>query len=354
MHIPRRNKATHVFRWDLDKTYLRTEFDSMLDLVKSAMETASDKRAYPGATRLLRSLRQTEGHRICIISGSPTQMRRVLTAKLALDGVEHDEVVPMNNLRNVLRGRFRALRSQVPYKLPTLLASRAAIDGTPPETLFGDDAEADVLIYCLYADILAGKISNEQLERVLVAARAYPDEIERSLQLADQIERRDAVTRILIHLDRRSPTATFTRFGARVVAIFNYFQAALLLYADGVLSARQVLFVAADMLESEEHELSTLANSLQELIRRGRISTDVANKLATEASEAAASGALSQLPNLPPFEQIAEEFRERVRELGGAAALEWPDENPNVDYVSLVDAEHHKRRKNKKRSMSSW
>src|SRR5919199_5535133 len=62
----------HTFRWDLDKTYLRTEFDSLKDLAKSAIETAADKQAYPGATALLRALRQ-DGHRICIVSGSPTQ-----------------------------------------------------------------------------------------------------------------------------------------------------------------------------------------------------------------------------------------------------------------------------------------
>ena len=44
----------HVFRWDLDKTYLRTEFDSLADLAKSAFETAADKQAYPGATRRIK------------------------------------------------------------------------------------------------------------------------------------------------------------------------------------------------------------------------------------------------------------------------------------------------------------
>src|SRR6267142_3541355 len=73
----------HTFRWDLDKTYLRTEFDSIRDLARSAIENAADKQAFPGATALLRALRQ-DGHRICIVSGSPTQMRQVLAAKLAL------------------------------------------------------------------------------------------------------------------------------------------------------------------------------------------------------------------------------------------------------------------------------
>ena len=116
----------HVFRWDLDKTYLRTEFDSMRDLIKSAIETAADKQAYPGATALLRALRAGEGHRVCIISGSPSQMRTVLAAKLKLDGVEADEFVLKNNLKNILRGRFRALRAQIPYKLPALLESSTA------------------------------------------------------------------------------------------------------------------------------------------------------------------------------------------------------------------------------------
>ena len=118
----------HTFRWDLDKTYLRTEFDSFKDLARSAIENAADKQAYPGATALLRALRQ-DGNRICIVSGSPTQMRQVLAAKLRLDGVDYDEFVLKNNLKNILRGRFRALRAQIPYKLPAMLRSRL---GPPP------------------------------------------------------------------------------------------------------------------------------------------------------------------------------------------------------------------------------
>jgi phosphatidate phosphatase APP1 len=156
---------THVFRWDLDKTYLRTDFDSFRDLVKSAFEKAIDKQAVPGAPALLRALKQAGGarHRVCIISGSPEQMRTVLTAKLELDGVEFDEFILKDNLRNLIRGRFRALRAQVPYKLPALLASRVALVGDgadqADETLFGDDAESDALIYSLYADLTAGRLA---------------------------------------------------------------------------------------------------------------------------------------------------------------------------------------------------
>lgn len=331
----------HTFRWDLDKTYLRTEFDSFADLAKSAFETAADKQAYPGATALLRALRQDD-HRICIVSGSPTQMRQVLTAKLALDGVAYDEFVLKNNLKNILRGRFRALRAQIPYKLPAMLRSRVGA-AAPRETLFGDDAEADAIIYCLYADLLAGKVSIADLERVLIAARTYDDDAARILELARDAPATEGVQRIFIHLDRRSPPIGFRRFGWRLVPVYNYFQAALVLYQDRVLSARQVIFVALEMLDSKQYELGTLATSVQDIIRRGRVTRDTALQLAAEATDAARSGALSGRRDLPPFERIAEAFRERVRELGGTAPATWEEPEP-LDYVRLVDEEHEHRR----------
>jgi hypothetical protein len=339
-----------VFRWDLDKTYLRTEFDSLRDLVKSAFEAPSDKQAYPGATALLRSLR-ADGNRICIVSGSPTQMRSVLAAKLALDGVEYDEFVLKDNVRNILRGRFRALRAQIPYKLPALLASRIGCPPAPHETLFGDDAEADAIIYCLYADLLAGRVPIADLERVLAAARAYDDDAARTLDLARRVPKGDVVQRIIIHLDRRSPTMPFGRLGKRLVPIFNYFQAALVLYADGVLTARQVVFVALEMLDSRQFELGTLATSMQDLVRRGRLDREVALRLADEAAEAAKSGALAGRDGLPPFDTIAQQFRERLRQLGGAASpgQSWSSAaDEPIDYVRLVDEEHANRRERRK------
>lgn len=335
----------HVFRWDLDKTYLRTEFDSFGDLVKSAIETAADKQAYPGATALLRALKQ-DGNRICIVSGSPTQMRQVLAAKLTLDGVEYDEFVLKNNLKNILRGRFRSLRAQIPYKLPAMLRSRIGATAET-ETLFGDDAEADAIIYCLYADLVAGRVSLADLERVLTASRAYEDDAAMIIQLARDVPKGNAVRRLFIHLDRRSAPLTFRRFGPRLVPVFNYFQAALVLYADHVLSARQVIFVALEMLDSGQYELGNLATSVQDVIRRRLIAPEVGLQLAAEAQEAAKSGALSGRRDLPPFDDIAAAFRARVRELGALEPLLVEPAEP-LDYVRLVDEEHELRRTRRK------
>jgi hypothetical protein len=338
----------HTFRWDLDKTYLRTEFDSLADLAKSAIETAADKKAYPGATALLRALQQP-GHRICIVSGSPTQMRATLAAKLALDGIAYDEFVLKNNLKNILKGRFRALRAQIPYKLPAMLRSRIGA-AAERETLFGDDAEADAIIYCLYADLVAGAVTVGDLERVLVATRAYEDDIPRILDLAREVPKGPAIRRMFIHLDRRSPPLGFRRFGPRLVPVFNYFQAAMVLYEDKVLSARQVVFVALEMLDSGQYELGHLATSVQDIIRRGRVARETALRLTEEAGEAAKSGALSGRDDLPPFEQIAESFRARVRELGNSIGTPVEIAEP-LDYVRLVDEEHENRRVRRKQGL---
>jgi len=343
-------RTEHVFRWDLDKTYLRTEFDTVRDLVKTAFETASDKQAVPGAPALLRALRgDGENHRICIISGSPKQMRRVLDAKLKLDGVEYDEFVLKDNLSNLLRGRFRAMRSQVPYKLPALLESRASLDDQPAETLFGDDAEADAVVYSLYADLVSGAVELDELPRILAAARAYPDQIERAMQLCRRIERANSVDRILIHLDRRSPTARFSRFGRRLVPIYNYFQAASVLHRDGLLTAAQVLFVVEEMLADPSHTPSTLANSLQDLVMRGRVSQADARTFTDELREIAETTAATSEPGTASA--LATTLDARLNDLGDAPPLEWPDEAPRLDYVALVDADHDRRRSEKR---SAW
>ncbi|MBK9031941.1 MAG: hypothetical protein IPL61_11545 [Myxococcales bacterium] len=342
-------RARHVFRWDLDKTYLRTEFDSFRDLVKSAIETAADKQAYPGATAVLRTLSNTDGYKVCIVSGSPTQMRTVLAAKLALDGVAYDEFVLKNNLRNILRGRFRALRAQIPYKLPALLASRGKSPPAPAETLFGDDAEADAIVYCLYADLLAGRVDLETLERILRSARAYDDETLRTVELARRAPPGDVVRRIIIHLDRRSPPQGFRRYGPRLVPVFNYFQAALVLYGDGVLDARQLLFVAFEMLDTGQYRLATLANSLQDLMRRNRLATESVLRLADEVGALARGGSLAARPDLPPFDTIARAFTDRVRELRVAPTPTWSSDPEPLDYVALVDQEHDSRRDRRRR-----
>src|SRR5215467_939608 len=104
------------------------------------------------------------------------------------------------------------------------------------------------------------------------------------------------------------------------------------------------------MLDSGQYELGHLATSVQDVMRRGRITRDSALQLSAEAGEAAKSGALSGRTDLPPFERISEAFRERVRELAGTQTEEPLSDEP-LDYVRLVDEEHDHRRARRKGGM---
>ena len=201
----------HISRWDLDKTYLRTEFDTVRDLVRTAFERADEKRTNPGAATLLREMARA-GVSIHILSGSPEQMRRRLEDKLRLDGITWDSFVLKPNLQNMLRLRFRALKDQLGYKLPALLDARTALGASDArETLFGDDAEADAFVYSLYADIMAGR------------------------------------------------------------AFYNYLQSAFVVYEDGRLPAQGVLRVATELVTQHRFDGDALARSYHDLGKRGHL-----------------------------------------------------------------------------------
>ena len=329
----------HVYRWDLDKTYLQTEFDRVRDLVRSAFEGAESKRAVPGAPALLRELRRGEGARVCFISGSPKQMRKVLTQKLRLDGVEFDEFILKPNLRNLFRGRFRALRDQVGYKLPALLAGRSGCTTDTRETCFGDDAEADAFVYSLYADVLARRVDRSLLSEILQRARVYPDDAARTLALADSLGQADVVDRIFIRLDRHSPTARFDRYGRRLVPIYNYFQAALVLLEDGLIDADGAIRVALEMVDQFAYSLDALRNSLEDLLRRGRVAPATVSALG-ERLEAG----VEPLGSLPEARAIIASFGARVRE------VRMPVKSPGladlaIDYLAAFedDVPRHRR-----------
>lgn len=292
----------HVYRWDLDKTYLMTDFDSLSGLVRSATEPASAKRAVPGATALMRGLAANPSARVYIVSGSPTQMRPVLEEKLRLDGVRWDHLTLKDNLANLKRGRLRAIRGQLGYKLPVLLETRAGLGPSVGESCFGDDAEVDALVYCLYGDVVAGRLSPGALSRVMEAAGAYPDQIRRALQVIGRLAPADALQQVFIRLDRRLPPERFRPLGSRVVPIHSWWQAALVLLERGHLrpaDALAVLEAVGAGLDEDPHRVLGLT---QDIVRRGHARPEVLEALPAEhplLAECRRRGALPAAPDRP-------------------------------------------------------
>jgi len=269
----------------LDKTYLKTDFDTLKDLIKTAFQGPADKANVPGSAELLRALRMDAGGnaQIYFISGSPRQMKGVLSKKLKLDGVDFDGFVLKDNLGNLLRGRFRALKEQVGYKLPALLKARSQTMPGSKETLFGDDAERDAFVYSLYGDLLAERIEPSTLESVLDLAGVYPDGRDAIYSGLDQLQAVDPVERIIIHLDRKSPPIRFDAYGPRVVPVYNYFQAALVLFADGRLRAKTVNRIGSVLTDDHGFTMPVLIRSLQDVLRRGALSLKDVERLAEAA-----------------------------------------------------------------------
>lgn len=272
----------HIYRWDLDKTYLDTNFSSLRGLVRAATEAAEEKRAVPGATALIQGLAAASSARIYILSGSPTQMRSVLEEKLRLDGVRYDGLVLKDNLTNLRKGRFRAIRGQFGYKLPALLAARQGMGTAVHESLFGDDAEVDALIYSVYADALSGRLTPAQVSRIMETAGAYPDRIEVALAAIAQLPTGEVVDHIFIHLERASPPLRFAALGPRVVPVFSWWQAAMVLHGQGRLSVEGVSAVTDEVIATEGLDDWAFSSLAQDIVRRGHLRPGVLDALSGE------------------------------------------------------------------------
>ncbi|HXX67622.1 MAG TPA: hypothetical protein VEK07_10595 [Polyangiaceae bacterium] len=336
--------AVHIARWDLDKTYLRTEFDSLRDMVKTAFERPDQKRTNPGASTLLREMVRA-GIRVHILSGSPEQMRRRLEDKLRLDGVTWDSFTLKPNLQNLLRLRFRAVRDQLGYKLPALLRSRAAvtegIEGAGPgcrETLFGDDAEADAYVYSLYADVLAGRVTEDVLLQVLRRGRVYEDVVAEAMDAARIVEHADVVERIFIHLERQTPPDDFKAYGARVVPFYNYLQAAFALHEDERLGAESVLRVAVELVTEHRFDGDSLARSYLDLVRRGHLRGVGVDRIERALAVWLARDPLPASRELRAMVARLPVFAAGARSTVPAPAVEIPD------YVTLVRAHNARTR----------
>ncbi|MCB9595669.1 MAG: hypothetical protein H6719_23305 [Sandaracinaceae bacterium] len=333
-----------VYRWDLDKTYLRTEFDTVRDIVRTAFESAAQKRTVPGAAALLRELRATEPLGIYIVSGSPEQLRRVLEAKLRLDGIAWDGFTLKPQLSNILRGKFRFVKDQVGYKLGVLLESRAHLGPEIDEFMFGDDAEADAFIYSLYSDLCAGRVGADTLAEVLERAGVYEDDLPRIVRLAGKVPRHDTGRRIFIHLDRVSSPDGFEDFGGRVCPFYNYVQPAFVLLGQGAIEPLGVLRVAAELVIHHGFTGDALVASFVDVARRGYVGADAAKKIVAAFGSVEETHFAATYRTLAAFVEELDRAAAEVPETEQAVALE-------IDYVSLFSRDKARARMAKARLM---
>ncbi len=267
-----------TFRWDLDKTYLKTEFERFYRLVRLPFERAADKAHVPGVPELVRGLRRTalargEEPRVLFLTATPPQMAGVIREKLAHDGVEIDGIVFKDQLHLLVRGQLRRIRDHLGYKLDALFESRLGGEARGVELLFGDDWESDPLVYSIYAEWLAGRLGPASLE-VLLARLGVPEDTREGLGERAGVAQKESgarVERIYIHLERRTPLAGFRAYGPRLLPTFSPLQAAADLFARRRLDDAGLIEVARAVAAGDGIGGSGLLNLLDDLVRRAAL-----------------------------------------------------------------------------------
>lgn len=322
------DRSRLIYRWDLDKTYLRTDFDTLKALLRTAFEPASSKRTMPGAAPLLRELWRTGPQAIHILSGSPKQMRTVLEEKLKLDGIRWTSFTLKPSLQQLMRGRVAYLRDQVGYKLNALLESRETSPHDTDEVLFGDDSESDAFVYSIYADICAGRVPLDDLMRVLEQANVNRDDVRRIVRRAGRVTQRDMCRRIFIHLDRMSAPDLFWDYGARVCPFYNYFQPAVVLLDQGMIDAESTLRVAAELVIDHAFAADALLASYADLSRRGHVGEHAALQLTAHLQKTRGPDFSNATGVLLRFGELLDEHRATFPSL-------TPSEQQSLDYVTL-------------------
>jgi hypothetical protein len=225
--------------------------------------------------------------------------------------VQYDGIVFKDQLQLLRRGKFGKLREHVGFKLGELFRGRGERAPDTRELLFGDDWESDPLTYSLYADVIAGTLSVDALEPLLLRLGVDPEVVPEVRTLATAVAGLGGVERICINLERRTPPASFQLYGPRVVPAFNYFQTALVLAADGWLDPEDVAAVAAGLVRRADYTPRRLENSLADLVRRGLLPAYCTHRL-TAAVRAA--GLLPALPRGAWFARLrARLARRRAR-----------------------------------------
>lgn len=231
-----------AFIWDIDKTWLDTKVSQVKGMLKIPFEFAVDKRALPGTTALLHALRagpNGRAHRpLFFITASPPFIRKAIERKMLIDGIEFDGITYKDQLEVFRRREFGSLREHTAFKLGALLLLAQAFPERTQIYMFGDDAERDALIYCMFADICAGRLRGPQLVTTLIKLGVLQHYAQDVAALADQLPAHERVHGVHINLVREPDGRRILGYDSRVVGYPSAGAVARLLYERGLISER--------------------------------------------------------------------------------------------------------------------
>lgn len=247
-HILPHNNTSEQIICDIDKTYLETNTEGAIQMIKIAFEEAKDKITVAGASPFLIATRWGDPYRLCsdpkefqpralhFVSASPPQLRRTLEDKLIQDGLDWNSDSFKNQAYNIRKGRLDLLRQHVAYKTASMLH---IMQGAPSGSRFylvGDNAEYDAYIYLGISLYLHGAMSIDSYEKYL---RAGGVQSQVAADLRSLMENKPNVT-IAGILIRKAPGYHFPSHPPLtdpIVLFENYFEALLVMIKWGLVEA---------------------------------------------------------------------------------------------------------------------
>ena len=268
-----------VFRWDIDKTYLETDFESLSGLWRAATEDAEDKQNTDGVVPLVHALQEVDDARMVFLSGSPKQMRSVLLEKFSLDGVDVDDIILKDSLGAIAKGRFSDVKNQFGHKLPSLVEHRLSVQAEScgqTEYLFGDDVEQDALIYLSYQLILDGRLQWKDVKQVMREGGALSNAIDRMRRSYSKLESGHNIVRgIFIRLTKHQIPNWMYGLMPHLTPVHTWSQAGAILWADGVIDETALRQICLD----EGTNPIQFANLVQDLQFRSLLEREQATTL---------------------------------------------------------------------------
>ena len=328
-------QANDVYVWDLDKTYLDTKFETFKGLVRTIFEKAFQKKNIPGTAALVRGLQEncrltgtSTDLPLYFITASPPQMEKKILEKLELDHARPYGVFCKDNLQNLRPRRMWRLTQQVGYKAQALLQMRLRLKGEVRQILWGDDSESDAVIYSLYSDICARRMSKPELEAVLTNFRVVGTQMKKIFELQEQLPIHDPVEKIYINLEEDTDPEYYQKFGRRTVPTTSTFQTAVDLFQDGRLQIDQVLSVAEDLMTNFEFTTDELERGLNSLVRREVIGAPCIELILPELKSSGMIHPKFELQVQP--KAVEEQVDQRVYKLEGSTEPWIPE---RIDYL---------------------
>lgn len=260
-----------IFRWDLDKSYIETDFESLRGLIRAATESSSQKKTVPGAASLLRHISSLPDSQISVLSGSPEQLRSKILERFQLDNISVDSLHLKDSIERIKKGRFRDIKGQFGFKLSSLLTSRSNWTPTQTEFCFGDDVEADALIYLIYSKCLTKELDQGQLFQLMKVAGAYEDHISHAIRATQEMKKCSGVDCVFIRVTHRRSVKELSGLSKRVIPVHSWSQAAFVLHDLGQINKKGVKQV---LEEAFEWTPSIIANLIQDMNRQGYLSSN--------------------------------------------------------------------------------